>query len=104
MNSDLKRRFPRADARLVIKLHRLHGNGMFLVNADLIETIEARPDTTVTLVNKHRYVVEDSVADVVERVIEFRARVAAAAGASGDHAAGARIVPLLSEQEEERAA
>lgn len=104
MSRRLKRPATTADGRLVIKLHRLHGNGMFLVNADLIETIEARPDTTVTLVNKHRYVVEDTVAEVVERVIEFRARVAAAAGASGDHAAGARIVPVMSELEEERAA
>lgn len=83
----------------MIELHRIHGNGTFLVNADLIETIEACPDTVVTLVNKHRYVVEDPVADVVDRVIEFRARVAAAAGTHGEHAAGARVMKVLNDGE-----
>lgn len=91
-----------ADGRPVIELNRIHGNGTFLVNADLIETIEARPDTIVTLVNKHRYVVEDSVEDVVTRIVAFRARVAAAAGAHHDHAAGART--LVAMHDEERAA
>ncbi|MEO6866515.1 MAG: flagellar FlbD family protein [Gaiellales bacterium] len=60
----------------MIKLHRLHGNGAIVVNADLIETIEATPDTVVTLVTKRRFVVEDSVAEVIELVLDFRARIA----------------------------
>jgi flagellar protein FlbD len=88
----------------VIELNRLHGNGTFFVNPDLIETIEARPDTTVTLVNKHRYVVEDPVGLVIERIIEFRARIAGAAGTDGDRAAGARSLAAIEDQHEEQAA
>jgi flagellar protein FlbD len=100
----LKRQRRGADAPKVIELNRLHGNGVFFVNADLIETIEARPDTTITLVNKHRYVVQDAVSDVVERVIGFRARVAHAAGNDSDHVAGARAFAAIEDQNEEQAA
>lgn len=96
----LKRWTGVTDARDVIELHRLHGNGTFLINADLIEAVEARPDTTITLVNKHKYVVEDSVEQVVERIIEFRARIASSAGATGDHAAGARSLAATEDQEQ----
>ena len=84
----------------MIELHRIHGNGTLFVNPDLIETIEACPDTVVTLVNKHRYIVEDRVPDIVQRIVAFRARIAAAAGAEGDHAAGARVLALNDEQEQ----
>jgi flagellar protein FlbD len=100
----LKRRGGGADGTDVIELHRLHGSGTFFVNPDLIEVIEARPDTTVSLVNKHRYVVDDSVEEIVERVIEYRARVAAAVGQAGDHPAGARSLAALAGEEREQAA
>ncbi len=55
----------------MIKLTRLNGKE-FVVNADLIETIESTPDTVVTLVNEHRYVVKESVDDVVKKVMEYK--------------------------------
>lgn len=88
----------------MIELHRIHGNGTFFVNPDLVEMVEACPDTIITLVNKHRYVVEDSVEDVVSKVVAFRARIAAAAGAQGDHSAGARSLAATDTHHEERAA
>lgn len=100
MDWDLKRAPGCADAWFVIELHRLHGNGTFLVNADLVETIEACPDTTITLVNKHRYVVQDTVAEVVDEIVAFRARIAGAIDAQGDHAAGARMMPVITDQEQ----
>lgn len=103
MLSDLKRPTRSADAVPVIELHRLHGNGTFFVNPDLIETVEARPDTTITLVNKHRYVVEDAIEVVVERIVEFRARIASA-GTAGDHAAGTRALNVIETLDQERAA
>jgi flagellar protein FlbD len=47
---------------------------MFL-NADLIESIEATPDTVLTLVDGRRIVVADDPEVVAERIIEFRASV-----------------------------
>lgn len=84
----------------MIELHRIHGNGTFLVNPDLVETIEACPDTVVTLVNKHRYVVEESIEEFVSKVITFRARIASAAGTQGDHSAGARYMAVQNDEEQ----
>ena len=47
---------------------------MFL-NADLLESIEATPDTVITLVYGRRIVVADSPEDIAERIVEFRASV-----------------------------
>ena len=58
----------------MIAVHRLRGEPMFL-NADLVESIEATPDTVLTLVDGRRIVVADSPEDVADRIIEFRASV-----------------------------
>lgn len=58
----------------MIAVHRLRGEPMFL-NADLIESIEATPDTVLTLVDGRRIVVADDPEVVADRIIEFRASV-----------------------------
>jgi flagellar protein FlbD len=59
-------------------LTRLGGQPM-AVNPDLIEKAEATPDTVVTLVDGHKFVVSESVTEVVDRVRWWRASVAAEA-------------------------
>ncbi|MCW2928472.1 MAG: uncharacterized protein JWM86_2440 [Thermoleophilia bacterium] len=103
MSCDLKRLRRRADAIPVITLNRIHDNGTLLVNADLIETIEATPDTIITLVNRHRYIVAESVDEVVDRIVAFRARIGAAIDVTGDHAVAARTL-VATADDEERAA
>ncbi|MDR3295261.1 MAG: flagellar FlbD family protein [Clostridiales Family XIII bacterium] len=58
----------------MIKLTRLNKNRKetFLLNCDLIETVEEMPDTTIKLVNGNRYVVEDPANEVVSKVIAFK--------------------------------
>jgi flagellar protein FlbD len=46
----------------------------FILNADLIEFIEARPDTHITLVTGKKLLVRESTEEVVTRVVEFRRR------------------------------
>ncbi len=46
-----------------------------VINADLIETIEARPDTTITLVTRRKFVVADPLDEVVEKVLAYRRSV-----------------------------
>ena len=58
----------------MIAVHRLRGEPMFL-NADLVESIEATPDTVLTLVDGRRIVVADSPEEVADRIIEFRASI-----------------------------
>ena len=60
----------------MIPLTRLNEQS-FALNPDLIERVEATPDTVVILIDGTRYVVGESVDTVIDRVIEFRARVVA---------------------------
>lgn len=58
----------------MILVHRLRGEAVWL-NPDLIESVEATPDTTITLVDGRRAVVSDPVDEVVDRLMKFRASV-----------------------------
>jgi flagellar protein FlbD len=60
----------------MIELTRLNGEA-FVLNAELIETIAASPDTVITLVNGHRYVVKESVDTVTEKVIQYKRKMKA---------------------------
>lgn len=62
----------------MIRLTRLSGSELYL-NADLISSVEAHPDTVVTLVDGKHYVVTDSITDVVDAVTRYRAGVLALA-------------------------
>ncbi|BDG35148.1 flagellar FlbD family protein [Parageobacillus sp. VR-IP] len=54
----------------MITLTRLNGK-KFVLNALYIEQVEAFPDTTVTLTNGKRFVVRESVQEVVDLVSDF---------------------------------
>jgi len=58
----------------LIALSRLDGQG-FVLNAELIRTVESTPDTVITLVDGSRLIVAESPAEVVRRVIEYRRAV-----------------------------
>jgi flagellar protein FlbD len=60
----------------MIIVTRLNGE-QFAVNCDLVERVDAHPDTVLTLVDGTKYVVAESLAEVVERVRDFRAGVLA---------------------------
>ncbi len=44
----------------------------FVLNAELIETVEETPDTVITLVNGNKVIVEESADDIIRLVIEYR--------------------------------
>ena len=44
----------------------------FALNDDLIETIEECPDTTIKLTNGKIYIVAESLAEVLDKIIELR--------------------------------
>ncbi|MCD6290013.1 MAG: flagellar FlbD family protein, partial [Anaerolineae bacterium] len=45
------------------------------VNAELIETVEQRPDTVISLTTGRKLIVQQSVAEIVERVVNYQRRV-----------------------------
>lgn len=54
----------------MIVLTRLNGQ-QFVLNADLIRTIEQTPDTTISLTTGDRMVVREPLRDVVDLAIEY---------------------------------
>ncbi|MFC0080837.1 flagellar FlbD family protein [Aciditerrimonas ferrireducens] len=80
----------------MISLTRLQG-ARFALNPDLIERVEATPDTVVTLVTGSRYVVAESLEQVVAAVLQQRAEILARAGHLAATAAGARSAATASE-------
>ncbi len=63
----------------MIVVHRLSGNAV-VVNAVLLETVGANPDTVITLVDGKRLMVRETPAEVADAVVRHRAAVLAAAG------------------------
>ena len=55
----------------MIKLTRLGGD-TFLLNAELIEYVESRPDTFVTLTTGSRIVVAESMDEVLRRTVSYQ--------------------------------
>ncbi|MGV3024310.1 flagellar FlbD family protein [Clostridium thermobutyricum] len=50
-------------------------NKEFVLNADHIEKIEEVPETIITLTNGKKYIVLESVDEVVEEVIKYKNRI-----------------------------
>jgi flagellar protein FlbD len=63
----------------MVTLTRLTG-ARFALNPDLIERVDRTPDTVITLVDGTKYLVRESLDDVVSVILDYRARVLAAAG------------------------
>ena len=55
----------------MVKLHRLKG-GTIVINLEVIATLEATPDTLVTLLNGDKYLVRDRVDDIIQQAIDYR--------------------------------
>ncbi len=62
----------------MIHLTRLNGPG-FTLNPDLIQKAESTPDTIILLVDGTKYVVAESVEELTERIVYYRASVVALA-------------------------
>ena len=58
----------------MIKLEKLNGTQV-VVNADIIESVEAAPDTVLNLATGNRFIVKNPVDDVIARVIEYKKKV-----------------------------
>jgi flagellar protein FlbD len=60
----------------MIPLHRLtHPSVPLYLNPDLIQTVEATPDTVVALTNSSRFVVNETPLEVLEMIRDWRAGI-----------------------------
>jgi flagellar protein FlbD len=62
----------------VIRVTRLNGE-RFALNPDLVERVEGHPDTVVFLVDGTKYIVSESVEEVLVEIREYRASILATA-------------------------
>ncbi len=60
----------------MIKLTKFNSDsrkkGEFILNAEVIQTVEETPDTVITLMNEKKFIVEESAEEVVRRVMKYR--------------------------------
>lgn len=45
---------------------------MLLVNEEFIEIAEQTPDTVITMQNGHRYLVQETIEDIIEKSAQYR--------------------------------
>ena len=60
----------------MIVLRRLGGE-LIALNPDLIERVEATPDTVVTLVDEKKFLIEEGLDDVLRLITDYRAYIIA---------------------------
>jgi flagellar protein FlbD len=86
----------------VITLTRLSGS-VFALNSDLIERVDSTPDTVITMIDGTKYVVSESLNDVVDAVKAYRGELIAASahleigestGEERDHAEPRRLTAV----------
>ena len=58
----------------MIKLTRLNGS-KFVLNCELIEAVEATPDTVISTVQGKKYICTEKVDEVIEKIIEFKGKI-----------------------------
>lgn len=58
----------------MIRLTRLNGSG-FVLNCELIETLEPTPDTIITTTTGKKLVVAETIEEIVEKVIQYKKSV-----------------------------
>ncbi|QUH26284.1 flagellar FlbD family protein [Serpentinicella alkaliphila] len=58
----------------MIRLTRFN-ESVFVLNAELIQTIEETPDTVITLVNGQKILVLEDSQKVIEKVVEYKRNI-----------------------------
>ena len=62
------------EAIIIIELTRFNEK-KFVLNCDLIETVEETPDTVITLTSGKKYIVKENSATIVEMIIGYKNKV-----------------------------
>ena len=58
----------------MIKVTRLNGEPIYL-NSNLIEFIEATPDTMITLTTGKKIIIKENIDYIIERIVEYNAKI-----------------------------
>lgn len=58
----------------MIPVSRLNGKE-FVINCDMIKTVESTPDTIITLTTGEKYLVKETIQEVIGRTMDYRKRL-----------------------------
>lgn len=58
----------------MIELNRLNG-AVFYLNPHLIESMECRPDLTITMMSGNTIVVKNSPQEVIDKIVAYRRKI-----------------------------
>lgn len=58
----------------MIRLTRLN-KATFILNCDLIETVESTPDTVISTTSGKKYVVAETIDEVVDKVVQYKGKI-----------------------------
>jgi flagellar protein FlbD len=58
----------------MIRLTKLNGT-VFVLNCELIESVESTPDTVLTTINGKKLVVLETIDEIVEKVVQYKGRI-----------------------------
>ncbi len=58
----------------MIRLTKLNRSS-FVLNCELIETVESTPDTIISTINGKKYVVVESVDEVIDKVMQYKGNI-----------------------------
>ena len=47
----------------------------FVLNAELIKTVEATPDTVITITTGNKYIVRESVEEIIQNVVAYKRQI-----------------------------
>jgi flagellar protein FlbD len=58
----------------MIKVTRLN-NSVLIINADMIQSVQATPDTLITLTNNDKIMVKEALEEVSQRIVDYQRAV-----------------------------
>lgn len=58
----------------MIKVTKLNDE-QFVLNAELIKTVEETPDTVITITTGNKYIVKESADDVIKAVVDYKKNI-----------------------------
>ncbi|OGO80550.1 MAG: flagellar protein FlbD [Clostridiales bacterium GWC2_40_7] len=58
----------------MIRLTRFNGS-VFVLNCELIEMVEATPDTVISTINGKKYTCLENVDKVIEEIVEYKGKI-----------------------------
>ena len=58
----------------MLEVTRLNGQKV-VINCDLIEYIDANPDTTITLTTANKFVVKENIEEVIDKIVKYKNKI-----------------------------